>query len=102
MERVGFLKKAEDFDAATIHDISLEGALVVVNADRNHEVGDVVPIRFQGLDGTVTVKHIHRTDDGKTTFGVHFKSDPEFRHAIDLAVGRLRGRSAELAWERQN
>lgn len=101
-ERVGLFKKAERYDEASISDLSLEGARVAVARDTTHEVGDHVTVRFRGLDGTAKVRHIHRTDDGVTQYGVQFLPEPEFRHAIELAVGELRGDNAELraAWER--
>ena len=104
LARVGLLKKEEQFRRGVVRDLSLEGALVKVYDADDHEVGDEVPVRFRGLDGTATIRHIQRSDDGEVHFGVHFRPAPEFRAAIDLAVGELRGHGAELsvAWNRQN
>ncbi|MDW3218592.1 MAG: PilZ domain-containing protein [Acidimicrobiales bacterium] len=104
VERVGFLKKEELHHRGVVCDLSLEGALVRVDDADKHQVGDEIAVRFRGLDGTATIRHIQRTEDDEVHFGVRFEPAPAFRDAIDLAVGELRGHSSELstAWNRAN
>jgi len=103
-ERQGLFKKEEVSTPATIQDISLEGALVEVQSTTTHEIGDKIAVRFRGLDGHAVIKHCRPGDDGTVLFGVNFQSDPTFKDAVNLAVGELRGHSAELtmAWHTQN
>ncbi|GJM38795.1 MAG: hypothetical protein DHS20C19_21620 [Acidimicrobiales bacterium] len=104
MARAGFRRKEELYRRGVVCDLSLEGALIRVDEADKHQVGDEVPVRFRGLDGTATIRHIQRTEDDEFHFGVHFEPAPDFRDAIDLAVGELRGHAVELtaAWNRQN
>jgi len=103
-ERQGLFKREETSTPALIHDISLEGALIEVESEKLHELGDTVNVRFRGFDGRAVVRHCHPGDNGTVVFGVKFLRDETFKDAIDIAVGELRGHSAELtmAWQRQN
>ncbi|MEM7140000.1 MAG: PilZ domain-containing protein [Actinomycetota bacterium] len=103
MARTGLFKKEERSATAVIRDLSLEGALVEVHDGAAHEPGDEVIVRFDGLEGTATVRHA-QADGDTVLYGVRFTPETEFNAAIDLAVGALRGHSAELsaAWHRQN
>ena len=106
VERSGRFKthSEELSDAATIRDISLEGALIEVGSKHKHAVGERVAVRFRGLDGRAVVKHCRPGDDGTLLYGVRFLPDPIFNNAVNSAVGELRGHSAELnmAWHRPN
>lgn len=90
--------------AASIRDISLEGALVEVIDTSAHEVGDRVAVRFRGIDGEAVIRHCRPSVEGKLLYGVQFVRNLPFKDAIDAAVGELRGHSLELseAWRRQN
>ncbi|MDG2025979.1 MAG: PilZ domain-containing protein [Acidimicrobiales bacterium] len=101
--RAGLFKKEERSETAALRDLSLEGALVEVVDGAPFEVGDVVPVRFRGLDGNAIVRHVH-TEGDASFYGVNFSPEQEFSSAIDAAVGELRSHSAELlaAWHRQN
>lgn len=104
--RSGRFKKhrEEMFDPAVIRDISLEGALVEIADVHEHEVGERVAVRFQGLDGTAQIRHRRPGRDGSLLYGVRFLPDPEFNDAVDTAVGELRGHAGDLvrAWQRAN
>lgn len=104
-ERAGWFKKSDVIsDPATILDISLEGALIAVSNQKEVEVGEHVKLRFRGLDGEAVVRHCRKGDDETRLYGVSFTRDPEFKDAIDRAVGEIRGHASELkqAWQRQN
>lgn len=106
MERNRLFKKEEDFAAAEIVDMSLEGALVEVDADQDHEIGDRVVVRFDQVSGHAEIRHKRTSEDreDKLLYGVRFLPDHEFRTAIADAVGTVRGRRSELAeaWNRAN
>jgi PilZ domain len=100
--RAGLFKKEETFSRAVIRDLSLDGALVEVPAGEEHEIGDRVDVRFEGMDGHAEIRHRNDGPDGSHIYGVRFIPEDGFGAAVNKAVGELRGRSAELknAWNR--
>lgn len=98
-----FPKRAEQVTMATIVDLSLGGALIDVPGPCRHEAGEVVAVRFGGVDGAATVRHCRESDDrpGMTRYGVEWRPGHELAAMIERAVTTIRGREAELrhAWE---
>ena len=105
-DRRGFFKqhREELSTAASIRDISLEGALVEVIHTIVHDIADKVAVRFRGLDGEAVIRHCRPSSEGKVLYGVRFVRNPLFKDAIDAAVGELRGDKSALstAWQRRN
>lgn len=103
-ERTGFRRREVVFTHARVRDISLEGALLEVSSSEDHKVGDRVDVRFCGAEGQAIIRHRRDGDDGDVVYGVRFVRDEDFAEALDLTVGHMRGRGAELsrAWHRQN
>jgi PilZ domain-containing protein len=104
LEKVGLFKKEETSSIGFIRNLSLEGALVEVPVDQDHEPGDTVLIRFRDTDGRAEIRHRSAGPDGHFLYGVKFVRQPEFNAAIEKAVGELRGNAEKLdiAWKRQN
>ena len=103
--RVGRFKKHEEVSSSgVIRDLSLEGALVEVPGDQDHEIGECVKIVFRGADGRVEIRHRRAGPEGRILYGVKFFPDVEFINEVKDAVGAMRGHAHELnaAWKRQN
>ena len=95
-------REHEEFGTAKLVDISLEGALVEVDDTFDHQTGDRVRIRFQGISATVEIRNRRPCERECVLYGIRFQGDTAFRDAVNEAVGDLRGRHSELAeaWNR--
>ena len=98
-----FSRRGEEFVMATIIDLSLDGALLEVPDSSDHEVNDIVSLRFGGVDGRALVRH-RRNDAsgaGMIRYGIQWVGLPELRAVVERAVAAIRDENDELRplWE---
>ena len=90
----------ETVEKAFLIDLSLGGALIEAQNSVKPAVGDVVTVRFGGVDGQAIIRH-RREADRLAYFGIQWLESAELRPVIEKAVGMVRGGDGELRarWE---
>lgn len=92
--------RPETVAAGVIVDLSLDGALVEVADTEQHEIDDIVVVRFGGIDGRVVIRH-RQDGDGTVRYGIQWTGSNDMKRVIEQAVGMVRGHNGELRarWE---
>jgi hypothetical protein len=68
------VKRSPRLHEGHIHNVSLTGAAIAGPPDMEVEVGDIVIIRWDGLDSSVRVRHVGPSGEpGLTTYGVELE-----------------------------
>ncbi len=89
--KAGFtLKRSPRLHDGHIDNVSLTGAAIVGPPDMEIEVGEVVIIRWEGLDSSVRVRHVAPSGEpGLTTYGVELVVvHPRLRREINRTLDR--------------
>lgn len=99
-----FKKVAPDFTEVDVKDISLEGALIEVDAGHDHPVKTPVRVEFNDAVGDAEIRHSRVEDNGRVLYGLRFVPGSDFSMVVDSIVGEIRGNNSalKLAWNKQN
>ncbi len=89
--RTGWRRAAlEPASRGTLVDVSLEGALVEVPDDQEHEIGDRVLVELAGVRGTTEVRHRRLGYDGYLLYGLRSFGGTDLTRTLARAVDELR------------
>ncbi len=99
-----FKKVVPAFATVEVKDISLEGALIEVEAGQDHAVKTMVRVEFHDTVGDAEIRHSRVEDSGRVLYGLRFVPGSNFSMIVDSIVGEIRGDSnaLKLAWNKQN
>lgn len=99
-----FRKEVPNFTNVEVKDISLEGALIEVDAGQDHAVKTMVKVEFHDAIGDAEIRHSRVEDSGRILYGLRFVPGSDFSMVVDSIVGEIRGDNTalKLAWHKQN